>query len=171
VKIYGLTLTQPWALGFNLGKAVENRGWVPAPGLGRFLIALHGGRKPVGKARDDALLDLELILSRQPQTQEQWALLQKARTLQDRRGSEYLLDAAMRHGIFGVAEYAGFEITKADCQPAQQQWYAGPYAWQLEKVVLFKEPIACKGAQKLWQPSEEVEREIRKRLEESHVST
>ena len=32
----------------------------------------------------------------------------------------------------------------------QIQWFFGPYGWFLDSFVMLKEPVPCKGAQKLW---------------------
>ena len=79
MKIYGLTVTQPWAFGFALGKRLENRNWTPPTGFGSFYIALHSGKFPREKHPVPAYNDLDFLLNRiQPSLENENKILQKS---------------------------------------------------------------------------------------------
>jgi hypothetical protein len=154
--VFGLTVTQPWALAFALGKALENRAWEPPAALGRFTLALHGGVAPKGERHDEALMDLEAILQREPRLAQELALLEKALALRKKYGLEYVLDRASRFGIFAVAEFVGVYHEPEECPEEQRQWYVGPCAWRLEKVFMLPKPVPCRGYPKLWRVPSDV---------------
>ena len=50
-QMHAITLQHPWPFFIVYGgKRIENRGWMPPPGLIGERIAIHGGKEPVGSA-------------------------------------------------------------------------------------------------------------------------
>jgi hypothetical protein len=166
--IYGLTLTQPWAFGFALGKRIENRDWIPPSWNCRqdrqktIELALHGGKFPVGKERlEQALYDLDFLLTRiTPSSKEQEQLLEKARGLNKKLSPVEMLRRVSREGIFAYTETSSFisNLLGLDYGSDQKQWFFGDYGWEFENYRRLNAVIPCRGALKLWQlPSDVLE--------------
>ena len=128
-----LTLKHPWAWAICfLGKDIENRRWHPPASLIGRHFAIHGGVIP--KSRYD--LD---------DVREEAAGL----AVEFGVGPEVTLADACMTGIVAVVRLAGV-VTQSE-----STWFEGPFGWQLDDLVVLREPIACKGAQGLWDVPEE----------------
>lgn len=68
--------------------------------------------------------------------------------------------------IFAVCRADGYVDKDTDPYlPVEQRpWFFGPFGWVLTDYVQLVEPVPCKGAQKLWRLSEDVERAVRAQL-------
>ena len=141
-----LTLKHPWPYAVAAGgKPIENRTWPPpAPAVGRW-HGLHGGVDPRGRARDEAAAALAELISR--------GLVPPVS-----------LERAIRPDMVGVWRLAG--VVGPDDDLADDPWFGGPFGWHFPEVVVFKEPIPCKGAQGLWLVPEDVVAEMRRRWAE-----
>jgi hypothetical protein len=172
MKIYGLTLTQPWAFGFALGKRVENRDWLPPVQYGEFWVALHGGKFPTGKKHEQACSDLNWLLHGVELEKDEKLLQVKYQSIAHFNSLEYCLKHLSREGVFAVARYSGWvDInTLGNVREQQHKWFFGKYGWVLTDLKWLKEPIPCRGAQKLWTLPPEVLAEIKTRLPNLEVS-
>jgi len=179
-----LTLKQPWAWAVaHAGKDVENRTWKPPASVIGQRIAIHAGCTPLdandeegldayediiikfGIAAEDAPDDHPIVLRHHPV----------------KRGRIWL------GGIVAVATIAGWIKENGDWQTPgisgvsretgnpfivdrglDSRWFAGPYGWLLAHVITLPKPIACRGAQGLWNVPADIEAEINKQLEVSH---
>ncbi len=158
MKIYGLTVTQPWALGFALNKRLENRDWLPPAAFGSsFYVALHGGKFPNTKARlEQGASDLEFLLNHVEEARgNQKKIQMKYQGMAYFHGLEDTLREVSREGIFAVARFAGFvdkDSLSALVIAEQHQWFFGKYGWILEDMqsVTKENLIPCRGYQKLW---------------------
>lgn len=119
--IKGLTLHRPWDWAIlNAGKDIENREWPCYLKFGDY-IALHAGNT-YDHAGYEFIADMcAEVLAPWPPTDEQ-----------HRPGF-----------IYGVAQFDG-NVTKSD-----SPWFFGTYGWKLKNVVII-EPVACRGAPKLF---------------------
>lgn len=141
--MFALTLRHPWAYAIaRLGKDVENREWPPPPEQLKDgdWFALHGGIPPAkGRRLNECLADLDR--------------LKAAALAPDGLG----VDEAVLPGVFAVAKFAG-------CVGASDSpWFAGPVGWTWSELVVLPEPVACWGAQKLWELPTGVLDEVRRR--------
>ena len=123
-----LTIWRPWTNAIchpsPKAKRTENRSWA-APWVRNKRIAIHAGAR---YDDEDAVDFIEMILGETPP---------------DRH--------TCPQGIVATAKVAGFRRHDSLFTPADDPWLVGPVGWQLEDVVVLPEPIACKGAQGLWQ--------------------
>lgn len=127
-----LTLHRPWTEAILVGgKTVENRKWpLPLPMIGHP-IALHGG-KTYDESGAAWMRDAGLFVPPK--------------------------DADSPLGVVGVAWFGeAFQIT-----PPQEHldWFFGPWCWPVLKVWKLPEPIACRGAQGLWNLTDRVSTEL-----------
>ena len=61
----------------------------------------------------------------------------------------------LTHGaIVAVVTVTGFTRSSTD------RWFSGPVGWQLADVIVLKQPIACRGFQKLWDLPAQVLHEV-----------
>lgn len=128
-----LTLRHPWAWAVcYLGKPVENRTWMPSPRQLRpgEKFAIHAGKMPskIEIAEALAWMDFEGLLHNAP--------LDKVPAFADLRTQE--------SAIVAVATFGGI-VTE---HPSP--WFCGPYGWVLDDLVVLPAPVACRGAQGLW---------------------
>lgn len=139
-----LTIWQPWASLIAMGiKTVEWRGW-PAPRwvVGQRLVIHAGMTDPRGHVRDLLVSEARLRGSLGPQ-----ADIAKAReALQQWSGRPFLLPrgAGLCTVVLGQpkrADLLGFTV------PAGS---APNFAWPLEELVAWDEPVDCRGAQGFW---------------------
>lgn len=126
-----LTLQRPWAAAFLLPtdpKRIENRKWKPPASIIGQRIALHSG---LGWWPDQGGCS-ELLTS--DAERECWA------------------NYCTVTGVFATALVSGYmtvnSLYAADVMASR--WWLGPYAWTLTEFRPVFEPIACKGAQGLW---------------------
>lgn len=132
-----LTLWRPWPWAIfhatTNPKRIENRPWKPWPSIIGQQIVLHAG-KTFDKGAVDDILELT-------RPEDECDLRQ------------VLPASATDLGLIGVAHVAGYcedESQVFAWDPAQIDWWSGPFAWKLANVRAFKEPIACDGRQGLW---------------------
>lgn len=133
-KIKALTLHGPWVHAIiEAGKDIENRDWPCYLQIGDY-IALHAG-----KTYDwQGAISIGLI----------------TREL----GRPYTPPVEMDYKsgfIYGVAQFAG-NVTESD-----SPWFFGKYGWKLTNVVAI-EPVACRGAQKLFELPADVLAQVRR---------
>lgn len=122
-----LTLRHPWPWAVReLGKDVENRSWAPKMEVGtRF--AIHAGRSPeLGNSKYQE--EIRHALS--------WM---RMNGLDPKFEAPRLWSGA----VIAVATFDG-AVTHSI-----SPWFAGPFGWKLKDVVKI-EPVACRGAQRLW---------------------
>lgn len=136
-----LTLRHPWPWAIReLGKDVENRTWAPKLELGeRF--AIHAGRAP---STGDSTYQRELIEALK------WM---RSAGLAPKLESPRLWSGA----VIAVATFDG-TVTQSI-----SPWFFGPIGWKLKDVVKI-EPVACKGAQRLWTLPTGVDEQVMKQL-------
>jgi hypothetical protein len=165
-----LTLWRPWAwsilhLPSGLGvepKRIENRPWGPPKWIIGQRIALHSGKTFDADGaqyihnclRAKGIDDLE-INGRRVATQ------------------DVLFDSDQHpQGIVGVATIQGWFLGDGnDPRPdnGQRIWAFGPWCWVLDDVRALKEPVTCRGMQKLWDVPEHVARAVEDRLGQPQV--
>lgn len=136
-----LTLWQPWAhLVANGEKLIENRPWEPPDWIIDKRFAIHAGLR---WDRDSAILAAAL------------------------GGVELAKEDVVRGAVIGVAKVITSvtdEATAEACVPGHGKWFFGPYGWVLEDVQILSTPIPCRGYQKLWNLSEDVEAKVLEQL-------
>lgn len=135
--IRGITLHQPWAWCIcHSTKRIENRTWSPPYALGSFL-AIHAGKT----------IDQEAIA-----TLRSYGIHVPAATKLERGA---IVAVAMLDRVINE--------TNIDSLPGDQKlWWSGPVGWLLKDVVSIR-PLACKGAQGLWEIQADVLPELRER--------
>jgi len=148
-----LTLKHPWAFAIcHMGKRIENRSWMPPPRLIGHTIAIHGGMQPKARA---ALEDIAAV----------------GRDLLRRFGipegfSDVTLQEMIMPGIVATATLS------AVLRNSRDPWFDhSGYGWGLSNVMVLPSPIACGGAQGLWDVPEELVREINKANGEDAILT
>lgn len=120
-----LTLWQPWAYAVaHLGKDVENRQWKPWAGIIGQRIAIHASKRWVKR-------DMEA-----------WC------------ASLVIHGLAEELPLAALAEQCGKVVATARVteivEASDSVWFTGPYGWVLADVAVLKTPIACRGAQGMW---------------------
>lgn len=156
-----ITLIQPYATLIALGyKTNETRGWQT---LLRGPLAIHAGLGTQPWARQVCETDpiIRDILTRHNLT---FDTLPRGR----------VLAVAQVKGMLRIVE-AGTGIKLGHCDPANLNpeerasgdYTAGRWAWQLTDVRVLAEPVACSGAQSIWQ----VPADIAQRIEQALVSS
>ena len=123
-----LTLTQPWATGVALGwKGYETRSWRTSY---RGELAIHAAMGFPKYARDFATT--ERTLGRIPERIPRGAVVCVVKLLDCRPAEEV------------AGEVSAIERLYGDYSP-------GRWAWQLQLVRVFEEPIPARGALGLWE--------------------
>ncbi len=141
-EIKAITLYQPWASAIALGfKKFETRSW--STGY-RGLILIHAGKKIDWVLRQALLIRVRALA---PDRAE--ALAEHSRTLGSIVAVAYLDACWPTDRIDDYGGVSGLEWCCGDFSP-------GRFAWMLEDVIRLAEPISCRGAQGLWNPSCEV---------------
>ncbi len=126
-----LTLWRPWPWAIfhapKYAKRIENRPWKPWPSIIGKRIVLHAG-ETFDRASVDDILELT--------------------------ETKVLPASATDRGLIGVATIRGYVESAAEAfqqvGPEQSDWFSGPFAWVLDDVRVFAEPIKIMGAQGLW---------------------
>lgn len=143
-----LTLRPPWGYAIaRLGKRIENRDWPPPAAARGKLLAIHAGKMPA-LGRDGA----------------QWQEIRDALDWMEGRGialpEALLVGHLARYGsaVVAVATLAGVVTESSD------PWFVGRFGWQLADVLALPEPVACRGAQKLWTLPVDVEARVLEQL-------
>lgn len=146
-----LTIHQPWNWLIAHGhKPVENREWRPPKGTVGTRIALHAG-----KTLDHLAVDML-------------------------RAENYPLpDGYVLGAVEAVATIAGWvDDARQGARAAtthmlvidaarDHNLYCGPIGWVLTDIVLLPEPVPCRGFQKLWTLTPDVDRAVREQLARS----
>lgn len=148
-----ITLKHPWPYAIrHWGKRIENRVW--APPVSQLHVgeefALHGGVYPTARSLREARTALAHIRKLRG-TDEPW-----------RDPVEYLIQ-----GIFAVARLDGLRHPYAEERPDDPllRWHVpGQYGWILRPIWFLREPVPCKGAQKLWRVPPETLFQIQARM-------
>ena len=145
-RMLALSLWRPWPWAFfRAGKLVENRSW-PLPAWARGVpIAMHAAKR----------FDTEALEGMQAG---RFGPLAKA--VPSTRDSH-------PGGVVGVVEFSGCD--RLD-QPAlfrpprdgSDPWAFGPFCWTVSRLVQLPKPIECRGYQRIWRLSIEVEAELRR---------
>lgn len=150
-----ITVHQPWAYAIaRLGKAVENRDWMPhARNLGRPM-AIHAGKK----LDEEAVLDLRAEGMAVPDEMALGAVVAVARLI----------------GIVEIETNDGGCRVVASMRPEAEVreaalshdalWFCGRYGWVFGRRVELPEPVACRGAQGLWPLPADVETAVREQI-------
>lgn len=141
--LLALTLWPEWAYAItHLGKDVENRDWERLPTwlTGRYL-AIHAGAHIGGRAAKVATkegLDAVAFMAR-------------------RAGLDVRVSPSK------VVTSAIVAVVKVGKVGQVESPWAVPDAWQIgfDRVVVLREPVVCKGAQKLWTPDPEILERLR----------
>lgn len=136
-----LTVWQPWAHCIaHLGKRIENRGWRPWAEMIGQVIAIHAA------ARVDFIEEHELGM--------------RLRAM----GHDLPHPSELPRGaIVAVARVTGYVVA------SDSFWFVGPYGWTLSDVIALPQPIACRGAQGLWNVPPDVAARVLKSLEVGHA--
>lgn len=129
-----ITLHQPWAWCIaRSGKRIENRSWAPWPQLIGQRIAIHAGKK--------------------------W----------DEDGMDWLIGEGVIHWPLADDEVAKIKLQSnivctavidSVVRESANPWFTGPVGWVLREVETLLVPIACRGAQGLWDVPPGVEAQI-----------
>jgi hypothetical protein len=156
--VLALTLLRPWDRAILYGnKRVENRTWPCPPSARGKPIALHAGQT---YDEDGA----------------QWMHRKK---LFDPYAAQVLFNPHAEHriaigcivGVATVAAVAGVRdvlphhLTEHQKRILASRWFMGPYGWLLADVRALREPVPCKGHQRLWTVPPDVERRVMAQLE------
>jgi hypothetical protein len=167
-----------WAIQ-NLGKDVENRGWVPTkdvyPTEGTpYPLALHAGMRIGGvKGRGAERKALQIFVDVVNRTGLYSARLRDLSAISYEgmgiwayfvdRHTKYWLDSSIidRGAIVAVTHI--WRVTKDSNSP----WaMPGHHHWCLGKVINLHRPIPCKGRQRLWTVPKDIEARIKEQLRE-----
>lgn len=135
-----ITLHQPWAhLVAHHGKDIENRTWPPPAKLIGRRIAIHAAKYTPSERRFSA-----------------------ATWLKNREIHVRAFGHEMRKGcVVAVATISGALKPSPDVETNEKWWITGHYGWLLDQVVALKEPIPCKGAQRIWYLPDDVAEKVR----------
>jgi hypothetical protein len=133
-SIPALTLWQPWASLLTEGvKWWETRSWRPPESLIGRRIAIHAAARRMPQAEMASMPELAAICAR-----------------------EHLVLSALPYGavIGTVRVVAAYRTTLVRIDLGEQRalgdWSVGRWAWRLNDVVEFSDPIPCLGLQRLW---------------------
>lgn len=131
-----LTLQRPWAAAFLLPtdpKRIENRKWKPPASVIGHRIALHSG---LGF----------------------WPGVDPLRFLSSDEERECWANYCTVTGVFATAKVSGYMTAGSlyGHNAVYGRWWLGPYAWVLTEFRPVSEPIACNGAQGLWNLPDEI---------------
>lgn len=137
--MYALTLWQPWAWSITHGpKRVENRDWPFPRSLRGSVIAIHAGQR--------------------------W----------DQEGAEFLADLGLAVGtkddhhlgaVLGVARLVEVVTDSRQIKLDQRRFFFGEFGWVLGDVRALKQPIYCRGMQRLWSLSAAVNLAVTRQID------
>lgn len=147
-----LTLYRPWGWAIVHGpKRIENRSWAPPAWLIGDRIAIHQGKH---LEADDLMFCQDLITN-------QYNRDLKAAEVAQRTGiigtARVVGTVQMVNGVLRCSNDAAQKVLRED--EFQQLWFSGEIGWVLDEVHAIA-PIACKGAQGLWDVPRELAGEI-----------
>lgn len=144
-----LTLRHPWPWAVcAVGKRIENRRWLPTAtqlAVGDW-FAIHGGKvPPPGIGRIGTYQEAMSI-----------ALRHDFNGLKGMDPRPCFDRVTAYNGVVAVCRYGGYVSDSGD------PWFEGrPYGWRLDDLFVLPEPVACKGAQGLWELPNDVEERVR----------
>ena len=156
--LLALTVRQPWAWAIAHGhKRIENRGWEPQMLKVGDRFAIHAG------AHQPELTDWQMM---------------RGSVARSAGGDGRVpglnvpaLDAApqeyARGAVVAVALFVGVVHHRLQLEEHQRVWWVGPKAWLLANVRRLHTPVACSGAQGLWELPGEVLFKVLQQLGES----
>lgn len=160
-----------WAIA-NLGKDVENRGYLPPKTIRGQRIALHAGKKVGGKyslnsGRAVIYYDMMACMARRASILCIWNPRGKDKcgSISFRGGDRKWKKMVFREMPVGmVVATAVISMNSGIFIPgkeAMSPWAAeGQYQWVLEAVNVLKNPVACSGKQGIWNLPEDVEKKV-----------
>jgi hypothetical protein len=151
-----LSVLQPWASAIVTGpefvapdppKLIENRVWSPPKGVIGKRIWIHAAKR-----RDDEGYASAAKL---------WPWLEELGASQKRIARRW--GAEIHYGRFPnvhrlptgaiIGCVRVVDVVEAHASP----WFVGPFGWVLSEARALKQPISCRGAQKLWRvPAQEL---------------
>lgn len=157
LAIRALTVIQPWAHLIAHGpKRIENRVWEPPRVLVGAFLAIHAGKRVDPECWQGAD---ELAAFAQIKHPVLEGLVDAedldARTGGNKHRAKYAAAAVPYGAVVAVARLAG--VVRASTDP----WFCGPVGWQLADVVALPAPVACGGAQGLWELGPELLDQVR----------
>ena len=153
--MYAITLHRPWAtLIMKHGKDIENRSWKPPASLIGHRLAIHAGKQIDGAGIVRAM---EILRNGAV------AYAHDAQALCGEPGvivGTVAVRGWVKVGSNDVYWLDASEVALANASP----WLSGPYGWVLADPRPLREPIPCKGHQRLWVVPGALEEEIRGQL-------
>lgn len=160
--IRAITLIQPWAsLICNGPKPLENRSWKPY-GIARGdFLAIHAGGWSGLKTEQE--WDSALQLATRHGLLSSIDVLAGLRAVVDgergrlfkQRCVNYCKGAVPYGGVIGVARLDEVRTVARTQGGVADPWFFGPFGWYLSEITPI-EPVACAGAQKLWEMKQDV---------------
>ena len=134
-----LTIWQPWAHFIANGeKRVENRDWRPPKDLVGGYLAIHAGKRYDKQGADWIRVEFAGVLNKVVPAH-----------------------AELPQGAIVAVAVVDRVVDSADDSPGwDDPWFVGAFGWYLRDVVRI-EPVACNGAQKLWNVPERVLHQVR----------
>lgn len=130
-----LTIWQPWAWAIaDSSKRVENRDWRPPADLIGQWIAIHAGKRYDKSGAESIRSELGLIVPKH--------------------------DDLPQGAIVAVAVIDRVEDSSDDSPAWDDPWFVGAFGWYLRDVTKI-DPVACNGAQKLWNVPSRVLEQVR----------
>ncbi len=144
MKMKAITLWQPWAQLIVMGaKKIETRGWCTTY---RGEIMIHAAKKPV--------LDCFKLMTEDAAMQMQIAMTERRMMRTDILGyypTGVIVGKARLADCVKITEKYAIELEK--CNPQEYafgDFTPGRFAWVLEDVEQFQQPIPASGKQGLW---------------------
>jgi hypothetical protein len=159
-----ITVWQPWGFAISdLGKPVENRSWAPPAGLVGRELAIHAGRK-LDEAAVHELVALghhvtfkDLVLGAVVCTVRLVAIVERdTRRPASAVGRPYYVIKDSSVSPERVHELLGRD---------GGIWYNGDVGWVLDEKRKLARPVHCRGAQRVWHLTAELERAVREEAE------
>ena len=159
------TLWQPWAELMRLGyKGIETRSWAP----------------PASLLRPGHTLAIHAAVKRSEAQARHWSEAKRLIARYDGRRIVDLFEELPFGAIVAVVVFQGAQ-PKTDPRGAFRRWVEelhplerafgdyspGRFGWHTAGLVPLREPVECRGVQKLWTAPADVERAVRAQLEEA----
>jgi hypothetical protein len=158
-----LTLWPEWAWAVtHLGKTIENRPYPPPESLIGQRIAIHAGVMVGGRTERWGRPFLEafgLVMDMAGDAGWGPIIIKNDQRIEFRKGSaaiDFDLQALHRGAVVATARvpgYYGYNVSR--------HWGApGQYQWRIADVKVLAKPVPCRGYQRLWNLSSDVERRV-----------
>lgn len=150
-----LTVWEPWATAIALGwKPVENRTW---PTKHRGALAIHASKRPPDNSDINEVLDIIYGVGASDVRPDTFA----------QRRSEFCTLLERHLGkVLAVVDVTGMLRNYVEAGEALKthrfgdDFYTGDIGWHVENPRRLSEPVACRGAQGLWELPADVERQV-----------